>query len=75
MLSQLEGCGRSYRAGNNIYPAKSLIKIPFDQCTHFLRLSVIGIIIASREGVSAKHDATLHFGTKANAARSAIHLP
>ena len=55
-------------------PAESVREIARDQRAHFLRFQIIRVVIAVAQHVSAQHDAALHFGAEAFAARVAIHV-
>ena len=39
----------------------------------FLALEVVSVVVTGGKNVGAEHDAALHFGAKARAARFAVH--
>src|SRR5437870_2352085 len=49
-------------------------KVARDQAADFLRLQVIGVVVAVREHVSADQDALLHFRAEALGARARVHV-
>ena len=71
VLADLEGGGGRHRRGDRIHRGEGRIEICPDQGAHFLRLPVIGVVIAGRKRVGAQHDAPLDLGAKAPPARSA----
>ena len=61
-------CRRS-RCRDDINLLKGGIEIGFDERSHFLRLFVVGILIAGTERESAEHDAAFHLLSEPFAAR------
>ena len=58
---------------NHIHVVVGAFEIFSDEATHFEGLAVIRVVITSRQGVGAKHDATLHFIAKAGGTCCAVH--
>ena len=67
------GAGRG-RGQQQITAFPRPVKVAGDECAHFLRLRVIGIVKASREHIGAKEDAALHLCAKACRAGGGIHV-
>src|SRR5262247_2460819 len=65
LFPNLEGRCRRNWSDEHIDTSESLLKIPPDQRPDLLRLSIIGLIVASAKGIGAEHDAALDLGAKA----------
>ena len=61
-------CRRS-RCRNDINLLEGGIEVGFDECPHFLRLFVVGILIARAEREGAEHNAAFHLLSEPFAAR------
>src|SRR4030095_4210648 len=72
-LAQPEGRRGRRRRGDNIHLREGLLKILFDERSHFLGLQIIGIVIAGAQNKSAKDDAALHLIPKPRIAGLTIH--
>ena len=48
------------------------VEVALDERPHLLRLQVVGVVVAGREGVRAEHDPPLHLGPEAAAARGEV---
>src|SRR3990167_5710420 len=59
-LPDFEGCCRRGRRDDGVACFESVFKVFFDQGSHFLRLQVVSVVVAGRQGVGAEHDAPLH---------------
>ena len=53
---------------------KARAKSAADQLPHLLRLEVVGVVVAGRQHVGAGHDAALHLGAEALAARALVEV-
>src|SRR5215217_3215755 len=62
------------RREQDVVAGESRAKVLDDPGPHLLRLGVVGIIVARREGVGAEHDPSLRLVPEAYLARLAVHL-
>ncbi len=75
MLADLERRRRGDRGSDHIHALESLLEIALDQRAHFLRLPVVGVVIAGGKGIGAQHDAPLDLRPEASAARAPEDIP
>ena len=63
--AEREGGGRRRRRQQHVEALVGGGEVADDQRAHLLRLAVVGVVVAGRQGVGAEHDAALHLGAEA----------
>ena len=73
-LAQLESRRGTGRRDDRIHFFKSFVEIARQQCADFLRLQVVGIVIACAQRVGAEHDAPFYFRSESIVAAAPVHI-
>src|SRR5918992_4447769 len=63
-LSEPERGGGRSGAGDEVDGLVGPLEVLNDQGAHFLRLAVVGVVVAGRKRVGPEHDPALHFGAE-----------
>ena len=70
LVAELECSCRSRRRDQDVDLFKGGVEVALDERAHLLRLPVVGVVVARREGVRAEHDATDRLRAEARRARA-----
>ena len=68
-LTQLECRGRRSRRHEDVDLLEGRLEVALDESADLLRLAVVRVVVAGRQRVGAKDDATLHLGAESGLAR------
>ena len=74
LLAELERRRRRGRREQHVGVGERLREVLADQRAHLLRLAVVGVVVAARQGVRAQDDAALHLVAEAGLAGRPHHL-
>ena len=74
LFPEAEGGGRGHRGQDDVAGLEGALEVAPDEGADFLRLQVVGVVVAGAQHVGPQGDAALDFGAEAAAAGGAVHL-